>query len=95
MNVKRKKLAGLVLAALAVLILAWKLVARREFLYAGTIEATEIDVPARVASVISSIEVKEGEAVRRGQVLVRLAGEDIRLAADLAERNYLLSLIHI
>ena len=33
----------------------------RPFYYAGTLEATEVTLSARVASVISDITVKEGE----------------------------------
>ena len=68
-------------------LLLWRLLGH-EFLYAGTVEATEVDISARVASVISSVEVRESDTVRKGAVLVRLACEDIRLAADLAKANY-------
>jgi HlyD family secretion protein len=89
MNTQRKKIMAVAgLAAIAAAVLAWRILAPGEFFYAGTIEATEIDVPARVASVIATIDPKEGDTVRRGQRLVSLAGEDIRLAADMAERNY-------
>lgn len=60
----------------------------REFLYAGTVEVTEVDISARVSSVIERIGVREGEQVDAGQSLLKLACEDIRLAADLAESNY-------
>lgn len=81
----------IILGVLAVLLPA--LVIRRvffldEFRYAGTVEATEVDVPARIASVVAAVDVKEGQDVAAGATLFRLAGEDIRLAADLNERNY-------
>ncbi len=75
---------GTVLTGLVV----WRVFFAGEFRYAGTIEATEVDVPARIASVIAALEAHEGQEVPAGAVLVRLAGEDIRLAADLNERNY-------
>ncbi len=59
-----------------------------EFRYAGTVEATEVDVPARIASVIATVDVREGQDVAAAAPLFHLAGEDIRLAADLNERNY-------
>lgn len=76
--------------AVIVLVLAlvlWKIFGGG-FLYAGTVEATEVDVSARVSSVIDKLEVAEGDTVAKGQGLVRLACEDIRLSADLAESNY-------
>ena len=80
----------IILGILAVLLPA--LVIRRvffldEFRYAGTVEATEVDVPARIASVVAAVDAHEGQDVAAGAPLVRLAGEDIRLAADLNERN--------
>jgi HlyD family secretion protein len=59
-----------------------------DFSYAGTVEATEIDVPARISSVIESIGVLEGQRVAKGQRLVKLACEDVELAAGLASDNF-------
>ena len=61
----------------------------RLFLYAGTVEAEEVDVSPGVASRVAGYDVAEGDRVRKGQVLVRLACEDVRLAADQAESEYL------
>jgi HlyD family secretion protein len=61
---------------------------RKEFLYAGTIEATEVDLSARVNTVIDAINVREGMKAKKGDVLVNLAGEDIRAAADNATRDF-------
>lgn len=57
------------------------------FRYAGTVEATKVDVPARVTSVIEKIAVREGETVAAGQTLVTLACEDVRLDARQAARD--------
>ncbi|MCA9666568.1 MAG: efflux RND transporter periplasmic adaptor subunit [Myxococcales bacterium] len=38
----------------------------------GVIEGTEVDVSARIAARVIAVTVKEGEKVKRGQVLVRL-----------------------
>lgn len=59
-----------------------------KFLYAGTIEATRIDIPARVMSVVASRAVNEGDKVTQGQVLMELACEDLKLAAGNAQDNY-------
>lgn len=59
-----------------------------EFFYAGTIEVTKVDIPARVTSVISTRLVNEGDKVQQGQVLMELACEDYKLAANIATENY-------
>ncbi|MBN1595248.1 efflux RND transporter periplasmic adaptor subunit [candidate division FCPU426 bacterium] len=79
-------IAILVLSGLGGLV--WWLTQPGEFLYAGTIEATEVLISSRVASVIDAIRVKEGEAVQAGQPLMTLSGEDMKLAADLAAKEY-------
>lgn len=61
---------------------------KNSFYYSGTLEATKIDIPARVGSVVESKEVEEGQKVKSGQVLYRLAGEDIRLVAESAAKDY-------
>ena len=84
MKPKRLVIAG---AAAIALLLAWKLAKGREFLYAGTVEATEVDISSRLNSVIAAFDAQEGRRVRVGEPLVRLACEDVKLAADIAERD--------
>jgi len=79
-------IAVLILAGIGFLI--WWFMRPTEFLYAGTIEATEITLSARVASVIESVVVKEGEDIKAGQTLMTLSGEDLKLAARLAENDF-------
>ncbi len=74
----------LVLAALIV----WRLTKSRDFAYAGTIEATEVDIPARLATVITAYNVKEGDPVAAGQTLVELSDDEIKLGLDLADGDY-------
>ena len=87
MKAKLKFLVLAVALALAAFA-AWRLLRPSEFLYAGTIEATEVDISSRVSSVIAAKQAKEGEKVAAGAPLMRLACEDIALAADLAEKDY-------
>lgn len=61
---------------------------RKSFRYAGTIEATTVDVSARISSVIAEVNVKEGDLVTQNESLLELACEDTRLAAQLADRNF-------
>ncbi|MFA5138448.1 MAG: efflux RND transporter periplasmic adaptor subunit [Elusimicrobiota bacterium] len=80
-----------VIAVVALLVAGgalWRLFSSREFLYAGTVEATEVDVSARVSSVIASFDAKEGAVVRAGESLVKLSCEDYRLAADIAQKDF-------
>jgi HlyD family secretion protein len=84
----KKKIVFPVIAAAAVGFLIWKFAGGREFLYAGTVEATEVDVSARVGSTIAAYDAKEGDAVRADQTLVDLSCEDVKLEADIAERDF-------
>ncbi|HEX7929197.1 MAG TPA: efflux RND transporter periplasmic adaptor subunit [bacterium] len=59
-----------------------------QFRYAGTVEATKVDVPARVSSVVATVAVQEGDAVKQGQVILKLSCEDLRIAADKATADY-------
>jgi len=65
---------------------AWLL--HQPFRYAGTIEATNVDISARVASEIDQVLVREGDVVRRDQLLVTLRCEDMRISATQAERDF-------
>jgi len=59
-----------------------------DFRYAGTIEATETDLSARISGVIERYGAKEGEAVKRGQVIAALDCADLKLAAGIAEADF-------
>jgi HlyD family secretion protein len=88
----KKRLLKIILIGVAVVIVA-AIVAkflffRSEFLYAGTLEATKVDLSARISSAISTIRVQEGDHVTENQELVALACEDIRVASALANDNY-------
>jgi len=72
-----------ILAVLAVLVmaltvaLAWRMRSLRAYKHApsggsGTIEGVEVDVTARMSARISAIHVKEGDTVKKGQLLVEL-----------------------
>jgi HlyD family secretion protein len=59
-----------------------------EFLYAGTLESTTVDLSARVPSAIGAVNVREGDHVSDNQELVTLSCEDIKIASQLANINY-------
>src|SRR5213078_2046394 len=84
-----KKKVILVLAILALAAgVGWKVYKYANFYYAGTIEATEVDISPQVTSRIAAVTVKEGDAVTKDQTLVELACEDLKLAADQADRDF-------
>lgn len=58
------------------------------FRYSGTVEATEIDLSARISGVIESYGAREGDAVAKGQVIAALDCADLRLAAGIASEDY-------
>lgn len=75
-------------AAIAVAIVVKLLFFRGEFLYAGTLEATKVDLSARVSSVIGAVKVQEGDHVAENQELAALSCEDVKVASNLANDNF-------
>ena len=88
-----KKSSKQILIPLALVLLIAAVVARvfffkGEFLYAGTVEATLVDLPARISSVVATVPVQEGQDVKKGDALMTLAGEDLRLAAETVLQDF-------
>jgi HlyD family secretion protein len=84
----KKKLA-VAFAALAAIGFAVKLAFfRRPFLYAGTLDATDIDLSSRLAETIAEVVPQEGDRVTRGEVVIRLVCDDVKVEDDLATINY-------
>ncbi|MBK8574540.1 MAG: efflux RND transporter periplasmic adaptor subunit [Elusimicrobia bacterium] len=84
-----KKILPFVLLVLVIgAILFWRVTQRKEFHYAGTVEATEVDISPRLAAPLLNIVPQEGDAAVRGAVIIELDSADVRLAADQAERDY-------
>jgi len=84
----RKRIPILIVLLLVAGGLIWWFTRPQPFLYAGTVEATEITLSPGVAASVDAYEVKEGDVVQAGQVLVRLNGQDLRLTAQLTEADY-------
>ena len=82
----------IIIIAIAVIALAsalyFTLLKRNAFAYAGTIEATEVDLSSRLTGVIGSVSAQEGDKVKQGQLLVTLSVEDIVVAANAVQRDY-------
>lgn len=75
--------AVIILGAVAAFVLL-----REPFRYAGTLEATKVDLSARLAAAIDEVRVQEGDRVKPGETLVTLGCEDYKIAARLARENY-------
>jgi HlyD family secretion protein len=80
-----------ILPILIVLGLAWAAYTKYQgtkFRYSGTLEAEETDISPGVVSQISSVEVKEGDSVKAGQVLVKLQCQEVRINSANVQSEY-------
>jgi HlyD family secretion protein len=59
-----------------------------QFRYAGTLEATKVDLAARLPAAISEVRVYEGDSATKGQTLIRFACEDFKIDARFAQEEY-------
>ena len=84
----KQKMPALLVAAALLAFGAWRFLPRAEFRYAGTVEATDVSLSPRISSTISTVTVREGDVVAPGQRLVELGCEDLKLAADIAARDF-------
>ncbi len=84
----RKVILLLALALLGGAGFAAYLLLERPFRYAGTLEATKVDLSARLAAAIDEVRVREGDRVKAGDILVVLGCEDYKIAARLARESY-------
>lgn len=83
----QKVLIG-VSSLIIVAIVLWKLATPKEFFYIGTIEATEVDLSSRISSIIAEVPVKEGDKVEQDRTVVRLAAEDLKITAEVAQLDF-------
>jgi HlyD family secretion protein len=58
------------------------------FLYAGTLEATNVDLSSRLNSTILTVIPQEGDLVKKNEEVVRLLCDDVKVADDLSNINY-------
>lgn len=87
----KKNLGFIILAAIIValvLLLFYFLVWNKPFLYAGTLETTNVDLSARLAASINAVNVYEGDRVTQGQTLITLNCENYKIAQHLADVQY-------
>lgn len=84
----RKRLKIIIPAVIALAALIWWRIQSDKFAYAGTVEATEVDVASQLASNIGSLQADEGQAVTQGQLLATLDGPDYKIAQETANDDY-------
>jgi HlyD family secretion protein len=84
----KKKIIPLALIAAIGVLAFLKMKSAGEFRYAGTIEATETDLSARSPGVIERYGAREGDPVKKGQVIAALDCADLRLAAGIAAEDF-------
>jgi HlyD family secretion protein len=84
----RKVFVAIALLSIGLVIAVKLIFFKTPFIYSGTLEATQIDIPARVTSVISKLHIKEGDHVDQGQPLLDLACEDYQLNQEITTRDY-------
>src|SRR5690242_1485853 len=84
----KKRLRIIIPLVLAVAALVYWHLKSNAFTYAGTVEATEVNISAKVSSGVKTINVKEGQKVQEGDLLASMTGEDLRLAQSQAGEDY-------
>jgi HlyD family secretion protein len=85
---KRKKIVLSILILIGIAFLIRFVFFKKKFNYAGTLEATKVDISAQIPSRIQEVGVQEGDHIQLNQKLVSLSCEDVRIASDLAKENY-------
>ena len=86
-----KRIRVIIIGIAAIGFFGYQFLERMNFRYAGTLEATKVDLSAEVASTIAVVKVQEGDHVTEKQGLVELACDEIKVAARLANDNFLRS----
>lgn len=80
----------LIIAAICILLLIiiLKHAFQKPYRYAGTLEATLVDISSRLAAAIDEVRVQEGDAIQKDQVLITFNCEDFKIAARQAHETY-------
>ena len=84
----KKKLIPIVIVAAAAAVVFVRTRNSRDFRYAGTVEATEVDLSARISGVIERYGAREGDPVKKGETIAALDCADLRLAAGIAAEDF-------
>lgn len=90
MQPQKSKLKIVIGLAIVVIVAfsAYRFFLKKQIVYAGNINATRVELPARLATVIAKINVQEGDVVQKDQVLLELACEDLKVSEKFMSANY-------
>jgi HlyD family secretion protein len=77
----------LIIAAASYAFTSWR-AGHTEFRYAGTVEATKVDIPARLPTVITEMPLTEGQPVSKAQILASLACDELKIDHELLGSKY-------
>lgn len=69
-------------------IIFYWLVSDKKFVYAGTLDATKVNLASELPSLIATVNVEEGDRVQVGQKLIKLSCEDYIANAEFADIDY-------
>jgi len=84
----KKKIIPVLIAVVVVGAVLIKARGGRDFRYSGTVEATEIDLSARISGVVESYGAREGDQVKKGAVVAALDCADLLLASGIAAEDF-------
>jgi HlyD family secretion protein len=85
-GIQKKSFFAVIIIILGFII--YEIFLKEPFLYSGTLEATKVDLSARLPAAIAEVRVNEGDRIKSGEVLITLSCEDFKIAAHLARNNY-------
>jgi HlyD family secretion protein len=85
---KRARILILIAALIGVGVAVQRIFFSQGFLYAGTLEATKVDLSSQLASTIAQVRPQEGDRVSVDEEVVTLACPDVKVDAELAQANY-------
>lgn len=83
-----KKIIFILILLGAALIVYYIYTINKEFMYAGTLDATKVDLAPELSSRIDMVYVQEGDHVKPGEKVIKLSCEDYYADAKLANRDY-------
>jgi HlyD family secretion protein len=84
----KRTLIGASIVAGVALLIYFNFFYKSTFEFAGTVEATKIDLPSRISTTVKTIKFDEGDIVKKDQLLIELSCEDIEIANKLASDNF-------
>ncbi len=84
----KRALIGVAVVAGAALLVYFNFFHKSTFEFAGTVEATKIDLPSRLSTTVKDIKISEGDIVKKDQLIIELSCEDIEISNKLVTENF-------